>query len=294
MATFAVVAFNQEKHIAQAIQGAFQQTYSPLEIILSDDCSSDETYEIMKEKAASYTGPHKVITRRNRANLGLAQHLNSVVAESRGEVIILAAGDDISKPERSKKLLDLFRENDRCFAVFSGFQPIANATIGTPKGTTPRNKIGLTELVLRRGGTAAGATYAYRRQCFLWPSSLQEWIIYEDRILPFRAALLGELIHFPEPLVYYRQPDELKKQVKKNRPGLDDRHWDMLHEHIESARRQKKIGGLRGALMNALCIYTAYLDRLTASPSAGWAQVLASFPKKILLLSISIRRHIKN
>jgi len=37
--TLALVAYNQERFISEALEGAFAQTYSPLEIILSDDCS---------------------------------------------------------------------------------------------------------------------------------------------------------------------------------------------------------------------------------------------------------------
>ena len=45
--TFALFAYNQEKYIEEAVQGAFLQTYSPLEIILSDDGSTDRTFEII-------------------------------------------------------------------------------------------------------------------------------------------------------------------------------------------------------------------------------------------------------
>ena len=41
LVTFALFAYNQEQYIREAVEGAFSQTYEPLEIILSDDCSSD-------------------------------------------------------------------------------------------------------------------------------------------------------------------------------------------------------------------------------------------------------------
>ena len=47
--TFAIAAFNQEAFIREAVEAAFAQTYSPLEIVLSDDCSKDRTFDIMKE-----------------------------------------------------------------------------------------------------------------------------------------------------------------------------------------------------------------------------------------------------
>ncbi len=62
--TFALFAYNQENHIEEAVQGAFSQTYSQLEIVLSDDCSTDRTFEIMERMANAYQGPHKIVLNR--------------------------------------------------------------------------------------------------------------------------------------------------------------------------------------------------------------------------------------
>ncbi|HUF60663.1 MAG TPA: glycosyltransferase, partial [Verrucomicrobiales bacterium] len=51
LVSFLLLAYNQEQYIHEAVEGAFSQTYSPLEIILSDDCSTDRTFEIMREMA---------------------------------------------------------------------------------------------------------------------------------------------------------------------------------------------------------------------------------------------------
>ena len=52
LVSFILLGYNQEKFIREAISAAFSQIYSPLEIILSDDCSLvDDTFEIMKEMA---------------------------------------------------------------------------------------------------------------------------------------------------------------------------------------------------------------------------------------------------
>ena len=58
---FGLLAYNQEPFIREAVEGALAQTYAPLEIILSDDCSTDRTFEIMQETVAAYRGPHKVV-----------------------------------------------------------------------------------------------------------------------------------------------------------------------------------------------------------------------------------------
>ena len=101
LVTFALFAYNQEQYIREAVEGAFSQTYEPLEIILSDDCSSDRTFEIMQEMAAAYEGPHEVRVRRSQLNRGISSHFKEVIEQSSGHYIVLAAGDDISLPERA-------------------------------------------------------------------------------------------------------------------------------------------------------------------------------------------------
>ena len=66
--TFLVYSYNQENNIRKALDGALSQTYSPLEIIVSDDCSSDKTFDIIKEVTDAYQGPHKLIVNRNEKN----------------------------------------------------------------------------------------------------------------------------------------------------------------------------------------------------------------------------------
>src|SRR2546430_17373747 len=91
--TFVVAAFEQEDYVAEAVEAAFRQTYSPLEIILSDDCSSDQTFEVMQRLAREYKGPHKVVLNRNERNLGLVGHVNRAVELAAGEIIVGSAGD---------------------------------------------------------------------------------------------------------------------------------------------------------------------------------------------------------
>jgi len=106
LVTFAVFAYNQEKYIREAVEGAFSQTYSPLEIILSDDCSSDRTFEIMEEMARRYEGPHRVVVRCEITNKGTLGHLLSASRISRGVFFVVAAGDDISLPNRTLALVE--------------------------------------------------------------------------------------------------------------------------------------------------------------------------------------------
>jgi|TARA_R100000935_G_scaffold57753_1_gene92480 glycosyltransferase involved in cell wall biosynthesis len=125
LVTFALFAYNQEKFIREAVEGAFSQTYEPLEIILSDDYSSDRTFEIIERMAAEYTGPHRVIVRQSQANRGLVRHIRDVVEIASGHIVVVAAGDDISFSQRTKELVTLIDEEGSAFAA-SNYSRIAS------------------------------------------------------------------------------------------------------------------------------------------------------------------------
>lgn len=50
LVTFMLIACNQERFIREAVEGAFGQTYTPLEVILSDDASADRNFEVMNAR----------------------------------------------------------------------------------------------------------------------------------------------------------------------------------------------------------------------------------------------------
>lgn len=109
--TLIILAYNQEAFVEAAIAGALAQDYPALEIILSDDGSSDSTFALMKAATADYRGPHRVIANQTPANSGFVAHIYHAVARSRGELIVLGAGDDISLPYRVSALVAAWREN---------------------------------------------------------------------------------------------------------------------------------------------------------------------------------------
>lgn len=110
LVTFALIAYNQERYISEAVSGALAQTYEHLEIILSDDCSTDRTFEIMVGMATDYRGNHQIILNRNEKNVGIFSHVMNVFGISNGELIVFAAGDDISVHDRVENVVKVWQE----------------------------------------------------------------------------------------------------------------------------------------------------------------------------------------
>lgn len=211
LVTFALFAYNQEKYIREAVEGAFSQTYEPLEIILSDDCSSDRTYEIMEEMAAAYDGPHQVRVRRNDRNFGLARHVNEVFGTSNGTIIIVAAGDDISLPERTSISVKLLRDNPDTTAALISAEVMdedgrtKGKRLSTKHGT-PQRFQSFADLIAWRHRTF-GAGRAIRKEVHTLFGLLEEDCPTEDTPLLLRSLICGENILSSEIGIRYRRHD---------------------------------------------------------------------------------------
>jgi len=111
LVSYCLFAYNEENYIQASIHGALKQTYSPLEIIISDDCSTDSTYDIILKTIKSYNGPHKIIVNRNETNLGIGGHVSKICNSiANGEYLIIIGGDDISKEKHVEQAVDNFEK----------------------------------------------------------------------------------------------------------------------------------------------------------------------------------------
>ena len=70
--SYVLLSHNREQYIRTAVESAFAQDYEgELEYIFSDDCSTDRTYEILKECVDAYKGPRRVVLTQTPRNLHL-------------------------------------------------------------------------------------------------------------------------------------------------------------------------------------------------------------------------------
>lgn len=203
--SFVIIAYNQEHCIKEAIEGALSQTYSPLEIILSDDCSSDRTFEIMKELSENYKGPHKIILNKNNPNLGICGHINYVMERSSGEFIVLGAGDDISLPERIAMNVSKWSENPNTKLIYSDCYFIdQSGDVLKIHKSGPRMQVESLDNIIKKNLWCIGAACAIHKSVFQYFGPLMNELVHEDRAWPVRAKLLGDISYINIPLVKYQ------------------------------------------------------------------------------------------
>jgi len=101
-------AYNSEQYLNEAIESILNQTFGNFEFIITDDCSSDGSFEIIR----SYAQKDKRIKYfRNSENLGLTKSLNNMIGTASGKYIARMDADDISMPDRFQKQFEFMENN---------------------------------------------------------------------------------------------------------------------------------------------------------------------------------------
>lgn len=205
--SYVVTTYNIEAFVEESVKCAFAQTYSPLEIVLSDDCSTDKTFEIMQKMASEYQGPHKIVLNRNEQNLGITRHMNKAYLElATGEIIIAAHGDDISLPERTEKSWEFLEKNPDCTQVACSAVVVDSNLVPFPDSyqknfSVPSvRKYDLTTIAHVSIGFSA-----FRRSVMVAFGPLNDSCPTEDDPIGFRLLLSGNIALMPDKLVMYRK-----------------------------------------------------------------------------------------
>lgn len=113
--------YNCADTLCESVESILAQTYENWQLIMCDDCSQDNTYEIAKSYVDRY--PDKIVLIRNEKNLKLSKTLNHCLKYADGEYIARMDGDDISMPERFEKQVDFLENNEKYIVCGSAVIP---------------------------------------------------------------------------------------------------------------------------------------------------------------------------
>lgn len=105
--------YNGAEKIESAINSLLGQTYEDFEILICDDGSTDNSYEVITRLSEI---DHRIKVLKNAKNLGLSSTLNKCIEHSQGEYIARMDDDDISYPKRLETQLS-FLEKNKEFAL---------------------------------------------------------------------------------------------------------------------------------------------------------------------------------
>lgn len=105
-------SYNTAKYISETIESVQSQTYPFWELIIIDDCSTDNTDEVVK----SYLLDDRIRYLKNDSNSGAAISRNRALCEARGRWIAFLDSDDLWKAEKLEQQIDFMEKNSYKFS----------------------------------------------------------------------------------------------------------------------------------------------------------------------------------
>jgi glycosyltransferase involved in cell wall biosynthesis len=105
LVTVICLSYNHEQFLVEAVNSVLNQTYGNLQIILTDDASSDQSPELIKGFAARSEKIEVILLKKN---IGNCSAFNVAFEKARGEFIIDFATDDVMLPDRIAKQVEQF------------------------------------------------------------------------------------------------------------------------------------------------------------------------------------------
>lgn len=104
-------SFNTGEFISTAIKSVIDQTYVNWELIIVDDCSTDNTDKVVHD----FLSDKRIIYLKNKTNSGAAVSRNRALREARGRWIAFLDSDDIWHPEKLERQLKFMQNNGYSF-----------------------------------------------------------------------------------------------------------------------------------------------------------------------------------
>ena len=231
-------SFNQEKTILEAAYSCLaQDSRGELEILFSDDSSTDNTFDIIQTIKHEYQGNQHIKIHKNKSNLGIGAHYNQAIANTNGELIFTAAGDDISAPNRISTIVNAWLDNGKkADLITSDLQKIRTDGSDAEKVIVADLSYWDTpEKWVRKRPYVVGAAHAFTRRLHKQFGDFNSELVYEDQVMAFRASLAGGGLKIHEPLVLYREGGI--SQDKANLATTSDYlNWSKKHYRLQRAQ----------------------------------------------------------
>jgi glycosyltransferase involved in cell wall biosynthesis len=247
--SIAICTFNGEKFIAEQLESVLKQSYQNIEIIIVDDCSSDETSKICE----SYHD-ERIKLFKNKENIGYTKNFERAISICNGDYICLCDQDDIWFENKIEILVQNFADHILVYHDSNFIDELGRKIETSTMGQRYHMYEGNSALPFLLSNCISGHAAMFDRSIlpYLLPFDKR---FFHDWWLAYVAVNLGEIKYINQVLVSYRQHtssitdnlglknDLIRKPVRKIRIDNDwlkkcsDFTFNRDQEVIETAKR---------------------------------------------------------
>ena len=225
-----VCVYNGAQFIEEQLASIIVQTYGVAEIIVVDDASSDDTFEVVKRAAAR---DNRIALYKNEFNIGFTANFEKAMKMANHDFIAIADQDDIWNLHKIEKMMAAFKPD--AAAIYCDSVHFSKKIPAVPVANKKNRRIQGTEVrKLSMYNTVSGHALIIRKSLLAQALPIPTNIYY-DWWLALQAATNGGLQFLDEILVYQRVHDNnatISKDISKKE--LRNNYRNMLGAHLKA------------------------------------------------------------
>ncbi|WP_052825779.1 glycosyltransferase family 2 protein [Neotamlana nanhaiensis] len=227
--TVGIMSYNNAEFIVEAIDSVIKQTYKNWELFIVDDCSKDNTYELVKP----YLKDSNVNFVKHEVNKGQAKTWNTVLNFGNGEIIGTLHADDSWSNNMLENVVNSFRENPELDLVHTNW-----SFIGSTKKGPVENRLGSGIDVLKdeieKFTILPSASFLSRRVIKKAPSPICDYRAAVDTYYFYRILIHANKVRsLGNALTNYRIHDNNETAISRSQGYV-------FEECIDNLRKLKK------------------------------------------------------
>lgn len=218
-------SYNTGRYIADSIRSVRSQTYENWELIIVDDCSADDTDEIVEP----FLSDPRIKYFKNEKNCGAAVSRNKALGEAKGKWIAFLDSDDLWVPEKLEKQIKFMKENDYHFS-FTDYRICLNGE-WKPYINTGPNVVGKRKLYDYCYFSTITVMYDREKIGLIQITDLRK---NNDYAMWFHAIEKSKAYRFPECLSFYIKHDD--SISSGNKAKLIKWHYLLFRQELGKSR----------------------------------------------------------
>lgn len=205
-------AYNAAPYIAEAIESIINQSYTNWELLIGDDCSTDNTKTVIQP----YLSDERIKLFENEQNSSSPVTCNKLFRASKGEFITLLDADDMAAPERLQLQLNAFINNPTVGLVGTAYNIVDLQGNLIERVQKPLSNSEIRANITHKN-TFCGATIMIRRKVYETVGGYREFFknySYQDYDWAYLISDHFECMNLPDYLYFYRQvPTSYSKKI---------------------------------------------------------------------------------
>jgi len=272
LVTIGIPNFNYAHYIEEALNSVASQTYPNIEMIIVDDCSTDNSVAVIENWIQNYSGTFIINFVKNETNLGLTKSCNVILKSAKGKYFQTLDADDLLLPEKIEKQVALMEPEINAAFVYSNIEIIDEN--GKIINSDYLQQIGYDENKMPQGNIFEALfdfnfvplpSILINTEMALAAGSFDEKQQVQDYYMWLKLSEKHEVLYLKEKTAYYRSHHSSMSRSAKTNPRSVESVLNIKYRYFKSSSK-----AIQKIIKNNIHFSAAYLYEHKIASAAKW------------------------